>query len=121
MMTISDEEKAKRSFVIRNVRASFALEGIVPDEEMKALEERYIHGEFADAKELDELTRTHLRKKYAIPPKSFDATLALLAVDNIKMSPAGMALMHRVDRGEITTEEAIEAVKQRAIRYGKGG
>jgi hypothetical protein len=121
MMTISDEEKARRTIIISNVRASFALEGIEPDEEMKALEERYIHGEFADAKELDELTRAHLRKKYALPPKSFDATLALLAVDNIKMSPEGMALLHRIDRGDMTIEEAKEAIKQRAIRYGKGG
>lgn len=54
----------ERAQIIANVRASFALEGIEPDEEMKALEERYIHGDFADAEELGELTRVHLRQKY---------------------------------------------------------
>ena len=63
-MNISDEEKARRAFIVANASASSALEGIHPDEEMKALQERYINGEFADAKELGELTRAHLRKKY---------------------------------------------------------
>jgi len=63
---MNDESKINpnRAQIVANVRASFALEGIEPDDEMKALEERYINGEIVDAKELGELTRAHLRKKY---------------------------------------------------------
>lgn len=53
--------------------------------------------------------------------KTSKDTLALLAVDNIYPSKAGLALFIAVDSGEMTTEEAIEAIKQRAFRYGQGG
>lgn len=63
-MTEKEKINQDRAQIVANVRASFALEGIKPDEEMQALEERYINGEFADAKELGGLTRAHLRQKY---------------------------------------------------------
>lgn len=53
-----------RAQIVANVRASFALEGIQPDEEMKALEQRYINGQIADANDLGELMRAHLRQIY---------------------------------------------------------
>jgi polyhydroxyalkanoate synthesis regulator phasin len=120
-MPISSDEKARRSQIIANVRASFSLEGIEPDSEMKALDERYMNGEFADAHELGEVTRAYLRKKYNMPSKSVQDTLASFAVDNIKLSPEGLGRFYAVDRGDMTTEEALEEVRQRAMRYGKGG
>lgn len=52
--------------------------------------------------------------------KTSKDTLALLAVDNIHPSKAGLALFIAVDRGEMTREEAIKAIKKRAFRYTKG-
>lgn len=63
-MNISNEERARRAFTVANASASSALEGIHPDDEMQALQVRYINGEFADAHELGEVTRKYLRKKY---------------------------------------------------------
>ena len=53
--------------------------------------------------------------------KTSKDTLALLAVDNIYPSKAGLALFVAVDRGEMTRDEVIAAIKKRAIRYGQGG
>lgn len=51
--------------------------------------------------------------------KTSKDTLASFAVDNIYPSKAGLALFIAVDSGEMTREEAIEAIKQRAFRYGQ--
>jgi len=53
--------------------------------------------------------------------KASKDTLASFAVDNIYPSKAGLALFIAVDSGEMTREEAIEAIKQRAFRYGQRG
>ena len=44
--------------------------------------------------------------------------LAILAVDDIRPSKAGLKLLHAVDSGEMTIEEANEAIKVRAREYG---
>lgn len=116
-MGISDEEKARRAFIVANATASSALEGIHPDETMKALNERYINGDFSDVEELGVVTRSYLRKKHNLPPNAVDS-LALLAVDNIYPSKEGLALFAAIERGEMTVEEAKEVVKQRARQYG---
>lgn len=59
-----NHNRQERAFIIANAAASSALEGIYPDDEMKALEERYINGDFANTHELGEHMRVYLRKKY---------------------------------------------------------
>lgn len=44
--------------------------------------------------------------------------LAILTVDNIRLSKAGMELFTAVDTGEMTIAEAKEAIKTRARAYG---
>lgn len=44
-------------------------------------------------------------------------SLAILAVDNIRPSQEGVALLQAIDRGEITPNQAIEAILQRAANY----
>ena len=53
-------ERQKR---IDNTNASFFLEGIEPDAEMKRLQALYVTGEIASALELGKLTRSHLKTK----------------------------------------------------------
>ena len=44
-------------------------------------------------------------------------SLAILAVDNIRPSKQGIELLQAIDRGEITPNQAIEAILQRAANY----
>lgn len=53
-------ERQKR---IDNTNASFFLEGIEPDAEMKRLQALYVTGEISNALELGKLTRTYLKIK----------------------------------------------------------
>lgn len=53
----------ERQKIIDNTNASFFLEGIEPDAEMKRLQALYITGEIASALELGKLTRSHLKTK----------------------------------------------------------
>lgn len=53
-------ERQKR---IDNTNASFFLEGVEPDAEMKRLQALYVTGEIASALELGKLTRSHLKTK----------------------------------------------------------
>ncbi|XID75162.1 hypothetical protein ACF3NA_00930 [Alkanindiges sp. WGS2144] len=48
--------------------------------------------------------------------KSATTALAILAVDNIRLTPASMALLAARDRGEISRERFKEQVRQRAYR-----
>jgi len=50
--------------------------------------------------------------------RTTNQTLALLAVDNIYPSKAGLELFAAVDRGEMSAAEAKESVKARARAYG---
>ena len=53
----------ERQKIIDNTNASFFLEGIEPDTEMKRLQALYVTGEIASALELGKLTRSHLKTK----------------------------------------------------------
>lgn len=53
-------ERQKR---IDNTNASFFLEGVEPDAEMKRLQALYVTGEITSALELGKLTRSHLKIK----------------------------------------------------------
>lgn len=53
----------ERQKIIDNTNASFFLEGIEPDAEMKQLQALYVTGEIASALELGKLTRSHLKTK----------------------------------------------------------
>lgn len=53
----------ERQKIIDNTNASFFLEGIEPDAEMKRLQALYVTGEIANALELGKLTRLHLKTK----------------------------------------------------------
>ena len=53
----------ERQKIIDNTNASFFLEGIEPDAEMKRLQALYVTGEIATALELGKLTRSHLKTK----------------------------------------------------------
>lgn len=53
----------ERQKIIDNTNASFFLEGIEPDAEMKRLQALYVTGEIASALELGKLTRSHLKIK----------------------------------------------------------
>ena len=53
----------ERQKIIDNTNASFFLEGIEPDAEMKRLQALYVIGEIASALELGKLTRSHLKTK----------------------------------------------------------
>lgn len=53
----------ERQKIIDNTNASFFLEGIEPDAEMKRLQALYVTGEIANALELGKLTRSHLKTK----------------------------------------------------------
>ena len=44
--------------------------------------------------------------------------IALLAVDNVCLSKEGLKLFSAVDSGEMTIEDAKEAIKARARAYG---
>lgn len=44
--------------------------------------------------------------------------LAILAVDNIQLSKAGLNLFSAVDRGDMSIEEAKDSVRARARAYG---
>ncbi len=50
--------------------------------------------------------------------RTTNQTLALLAVDNIYPSKAGLELFAAVDRGEMSAADAKESVKARARAYG---
>jgi len=43
--------------------------------------------------------------------------LAILAVDNIHPSPAGVALMQSIEAGSMTRVQAIQCIVERARRY----
>ena len=43
--------------------------------------------------------------------------VAILAVDDIRISPAGVVLMRALDAGTITHNEAIQSIKKRAAKY----
>lgn len=60
---ITETEKAVRKRILDNTNASFFLEGIEPDAEMKRLQALYVTGEIATALELGKLTRSHLKIK----------------------------------------------------------
>lgn len=49
---------------------------------------------------------------------SVDQALGIVNVDNIRVSALGRYLLHRCARGEITVEQAREAIRQRAQRQG---
>jgi hypothetical protein len=53
----------ERQKIIDNTNASFFLEGIEPDAEMKRLQAMYVAGEITSALELGKLTRSHLKTK----------------------------------------------------------
>ena len=53
----------ERQKIIDNTNASFFLEGIEPDAEMKRLQALYVTGEITSALELGKLTRSHLQIK----------------------------------------------------------
>jgi uncharacterized protein (UPF0371 family) len=53
----------ERQKIIDNTNASFFLEGIEPDAEMKRLQALYVTGEIVSALELGKLTRSHLKTK----------------------------------------------------------
>ena len=53
----------ERQKIIDNTNASFFLEGIEPDAEMKRLQALYVTGEITSALELGKLTRSHLKTK----------------------------------------------------------
>lgn len=53
--------------------------------------------------------------------KSVTTALAILAVDNIRLTPASMALLAARDRGEISRESFKEQVRQRAYRLAGTG
>jgi hypothetical protein len=53
--------------------------------------------------------------------RSAKQTLGLLAVDNIHLSSQGLNLFAAVDRGEMTTDDAKEAIKKRAYAYAATG
>ena len=53
----------ERQKIIDNTNASFFLEGIEPDAEMKRLQALYVTGEIASALELGKLTRSQLKTK----------------------------------------------------------
>ena len=53
----------ERQKIIDNTNASFFLEGIEPDAEMKRLQALYVTGKIATALELGKLTRSHLKIK----------------------------------------------------------
>lgn len=53
----------ERQKLIDNTNASFFLEGIEPDAEMKRLQALYVTGEIGNALELGKLTRSHLKTK----------------------------------------------------------
>lgn len=57
---------AQRQKLIDNTNASFALEGIEPDTEMKRLQDLYITGEIVSALELGELTRSYLKTQLSL-------------------------------------------------------
>lgn len=57
---MNQEERQK---LIDNTNASFALEGIEPDAEMKRLQALFITGEIANTLELGKLTRSHLETR----------------------------------------------------------
>jgi hypothetical protein len=46
--------------------------------------------------------------------------LAILAVDGIRPSNVTMALMQAIDSGEITHDQAIQAILERARRMASG-
>lgn len=51
----------KRQKLIDNTNASFFLEGIEPDAEMMRLQALYVAGEIANAFDLGEMMRSHLK------------------------------------------------------------
>ncbi|MFB6408381.1 hypothetical protein ACEXF2_019910 [Acinetobacter baumannii] len=53
----------ERQKIIDNTNASFFLEGIEPDAEMKRLQALYVLGEISSALELGKLTRSYLKTK----------------------------------------------------------
>ena len=60
---ITATERVDRQRIVDNTNASFFLEGIEPDAEMKRLQALYVTGEIASALELGKLTRSHLKTK----------------------------------------------------------
>ncbi|MDD2817146.1 MAG: hypothetical protein PHP00_15675 [Thiotrichaceae bacterium] len=56
----------ERQKIIDNTNASFFLEGIEPDAEMKRLQALYVTGEIANALELGKLTRSHLKQSHIL-------------------------------------------------------
>ncbi len=60
---ITEIEKADRKRLLDNTNASFFLEGIEPDAEMKRLQALYVTGEISNAFELGKLTRSHIKTK----------------------------------------------------------
>lgn len=60
---LSQAEKAIRKQLIDNTNASFALEGIEADQEMKALQQQYIDGEIENTQILGERTRKYLKNR----------------------------------------------------------
>lgn len=54
-------------------------------------------------------------------PQSVTAqALAIRSVDNVKPSAACMALINATERGELTHDEAIEALKKHLLQKGSG-
>lgn len=61
---ITEIEKADRKRILDNTNASFLLEGVDPDTEMKQLQAQWVNGEIETALELGDKIRTHLKNKY---------------------------------------------------------
>lgn len=61
---ITVREKDRRQRILDNLIASFALEGVEPDAEMKQLQAQWVNGEIKTALELGDKTRTHLKNKW---------------------------------------------------------
>jgi hypothetical protein len=58
--------------------------------------------------------------EHTAPPRSSWASqqaVAILAVDDIRISPAGLVLMRALDAGTMTHSEAIQSIKKRAAKY----
>lgn len=47
-----------------------------------------------------------------------EQAIGILSVDDIKISAAGLALLKAREEGKITYEEAVNAVLERARKYG---
>jgi hypothetical protein len=66
-------------------------------------------------------TNRHLENATPSPPGSWASSqaLAILAVDGIRPSNKGLALMQSIDSGTMTHAQAIQSIIERARQYAK--